>query len=256
MSLRITRACDHNVTSASEPRYCSTQDVLDEVNSVAVDDEGNALGGIFQKAERARLLAAYITAARLWVEKKAGHDFEQHDEVLVYLDGSGSDVLDLSPLGFVPLLDVTDLTIDGYPQTLDVDYGADRAGRLFRVSSTGAASGKAYSRGATFPWGRQNVSAKLSWGYTEYPSDIVRAQAMKVTADLLRNAQRSDGAGGTDLPGGVSSILFGSDLRVDMPARGRYADMIADLEKRATSICLGYALPKVRGAGVRRIGAR
>ena len=71
-----------------------------------------------------------------------------------------------------------------------------------------------------FVVGTQNVVATLTWGYASYPRDIVRAQAMKVVADLLRFIDRSDSESG-EIPGGVSQIRFGNDLVVSTGNAGR-----------------------------------
>jgi hypothetical protein len=252
MALRVTRASDHTVTGLDPVRYCSIQDVLDELANVALDDDGNVLGALVDEASRTRKLEQEIAAARLWIEKKAGHDFEKHAEVAVYLNGTGGDVLELATRGFVPLLDISDLLVNGESLTLNEDFSADSQGRMDHFSETPQWYAHKRHHGTLFPRGPQNVSAKLTWGYASYPEDIVGAQAKKVVAELLRIAQRGDSAGGPEVGGGVGQIWFGNDLRVSVATKGRYADMIAELEADAKKVCYMYAIPKVRGAGVGR----
>lgn len=251
MALRVTRANEHEVSGLSEERYCVVGDVITELRKVEQDSVNNPIGNLLDTALRDTLIGSAITDARLWVEAsdQANRDFEHHESVDVYLDGSGTDAMDLSRYGFTPLLDISAVEIDGLAVDLDDDYVADARGRL-RANTNNYPSvyGKEPRWGDPF-WakGTQNVTATLTWGYTSYPSDIISATALKAASLILAWIARNDTEQG-DIPGGIRAIHYGNDLVVQT-GEMRYAGPIKWMESEARRRCLRYRVAYV-GAGV------
>jgi hypothetical protein len=238
------------VEGLPDTRYCNFQDILDELSKTETDDEGNALGALLSDEQLQRKLDSYVVSARLWIEAdaQAGHDFDLHENVQVYLDGTGKDVMGLAQYGFYPLVDLTAMTVDGFAVRKDQDFTVTSRGIIRRNVSTSVIPVKpVYLCYPLFSWGTQNVVITLTWGYQTCPKDILDAQTMKVVAEILRFVARSDSESG-EMPGGVSQIRFGSrDLWVNNGATGRYAQAISDLEREARQICWRHRIPKVTG---------
>ncbi len=230
--MRVTQARDHQVSELEPIRYCTVDEVRRQVLRVEIDVQESPLGALLSSASFNDLVETYLVGARHWVEapEQAGHDFELHEDVEVYLSGHGESGLNLAPLGFVPLVEISGLTISGSAQVLNTDYVADSRGLLKQawVSS---------SQRTLFTRGFQNITATLTWGYESYPEDIKLAQALKATADLLRFVERSDVE---NVPGGMTQIRYGSDLVINTGTQGRYSRAIKDLEEQARRICLRY----------------
>jgi hypothetical protein len=205
-----------------------------------MDAENTPLAAILSGDEQNALLSTFISLARAWVEapSQANRDFEYHEDVEVYLDGTGGNGLSLAPLGFVPLIDISGIEIDGASVVEGTDYTCNSRGVLRSIAVS--------SSTPQFTRGTQNIVATISWGYTEYPEAIKQAQAMKVVADLMGFIERSDSESG-QMPGGVNTIRFGSDLTIQMGSEGRYGRSRKELEKQAREICLGYRVTTAIG---------
>jgi len=231
--MNVTRAKDHIVSGLDDQRYCEIDDVVRELRKVAVDSEGESLLAWLKSSERDDTIEAYIPDSRKWFCRKAGRDFDYHEAVNIAVDGSGKDALDLGQLGFSPLVAISSLVISGSAQ-LSASYKAYPSGML---KFAGTQDLPYFTRGP------QNVTAKITWGYTPPPEDVIIAQARLVAADILSMLQAADLAE-AGAPGGVKQVRY-DDLTITVGNEGRFANHIKRLEKRALEAALSYATPLV-----------
>jgi len=248
----VTRASDHTVSGLSDERYCTVRDVLTVLRRVSVDDAYTTLGSWLSSDDRDEVIRFHIPDARMWVNGKAGHDFDYHEDVSIAVDGNGLDCLDLSHFGFVPLVSVSDLVITDDDQDAD-DYKYYSDGRIRPVQVVSTIK---YTTGRTYPFflsGTQNVEMTVTWGYETPPYDIRVAQAKKVAADILGQLSAADNEDGV-IPGGATSLRYG-DLNIRMGSEGRYAAQILKLENDALETCLRHRFPKTLTANSRAVGS-
>lgn len=193
------------------------------------------------RAEREEILQDLIAESRLWTNDKSGRDFDYHESVDIAVDGTGSDNLNIGESGFVPLVEVTAMTVSGSSCTLD-DYVYYREGRVV-LGTNSPRSRYVSGRSNAFPRGRQNVELTISWGYEEAPLDIKMAQTRRVLATVLLEleAANADSAG---LNAGYDRIDYG-DLQIRVGGDSRYGDLIDRLNEEALKTCFRY-----RDAGV------
>jgi len=248
----ITQAADHEVSGLSDERYCNVEDVITVLKRVSVDSEQETLGAWLDHETRDEVIRFYIPDARLWVNGKAGHDFDYHQNVAIEVDGNGLDCLDLSKYGFVPLLAVADLVISNSAQDSD-DYVYYSDGRIRPVEQVTSIK---YTTGRPYPFflsGAQNVEMTITWGYVTPPYDIRMAQARKVAADILVELDTADAEDGV-VPGGASRLTYG-DLNIQVGTAGRFAAAVKALELRALDACRRHRFPKVYTAESRIVGS-
>ena len=223
---------------------------MDEIVRTEVGDDKKPLSNLLDARTLERKIAGYIIEARAWIEAKAqaGRDFELHEGVDVYFDGNGRDTLDLAAFGFVPLIDISNLKLCGWPVEVNSSYTATTRGILKRNITFLLIPPKVGLIGSPFfVLGTQNIEATITWGYQTCPSDIKAAQAMKVVAELLRFVDRSDSESG-EVPGGVQQVKWGEDLVINTGVGGRYGKAVRDLEREAQQMAWRYRTSYVTGA--------
>lgn len=231
--MNTTCAKDHSVSGLDDQRYCEIDDVVREVRKVAVDSEGGSLLAWLRSNERDDTIEAYIPDSRKWFCRKAGRDFDYHEDVNIAVDGSGKDALDLGQLGFSPLVEISALVISGSAQV----------STFYKEYPSGMIKFKGTQDLPYFTRGPQNVTAKITWGYVTPPEDVIIAQARLVAADILSMLQAADTAE-AGAPGGIRQVRY-DDLTITVGNEGRFADHIKRLEKRALDVALSYATPLV-----------
>ena len=250
--MAITRASDHTVTGLSDERYCTVRDVINQLRQVAPDDNDLDLGAWLSAAGRDDAALSALVDARYWVEDKTGSDFDYHEDVAVELDGSGEGTMHLDLLGFVPLLEVTLLTVGGNPYNL-ANFATYQNG-LFKYKKIAPRSRYTRSLAAAraFPDGTQNVAMTLTWGYPEYPYDLRMAQAKRAAAILLLNLEIAQTQAG-DVSGGLRELTF-DDFSIKLGSGGRYTAMVAQLQKDAKETCFRYRIPGVEAPRSEYVG--
>jgi hypothetical protein len=159
------------------------------------------------------------------------------------LDGTDTQYLEFYRWGFIPLIEVSSLIVEGDEQDLDdfVIYEDGRFGSVTWFSDTMQISSTAQTY---FPLGRQNVEATITWGYTEVPVDIVLASVYMVgyhLAILMDAMQDLNGAG---MIHGVTSVKYG-DMTIGVGGKGVYDRLAERLKAAAIKICGGYYNPIV-----------
>ncbi len=203
-------------TTANLVSYCAPEDVL-------------ALLSAYDTSEWGTLEELQIAATRKMPETKAaidaaaGRDFLLHADETVVLDGTGTRVLLLAPLGLTPLVAVESVRVRGR----ELGAGAWH----FYQDEAAIVLAAANSVGSCFPKGSQNVEVTLDWGYDTTPSDIAAAQAKLIAAELIGTH--------TGEQGGVEAVSLG-DYTVRYGVEGRFAHTVRRLVAEARETVARY----------------
>lgn len=203
-------------TTANVVSYCAAEDVLALLAAYDTSEWGTA-------EELAIEATLEMAATKAAIDATAGRDFHLHADETVRLDGSGTRVLLLAPLGLTPVVKVDGVTVDG--QLLADEewlFYPDEAAIVLAASS---------SLGRRFPEGSQNVEVALDWGYEATPSDIAAAQAKLIAAGMLAKY--------TGEQGGVEAVTLG-DYSVRYGTDGRYSHTVRRLVAEARETAARY----------------
>lgn len=203
-------------TTANLVSYCAAEDVLALLSAYETDEWGTQEDLLVEAAQA-------LAPTRSAIESAAGRDFFLHADETVLVDGTGTRVLLLAPLGLTPVVAVDSVTVGG--RELDEDewlFYPDEAAIVLAASSR---------LGRRFPEGSQNVEVTLDWGYEVTPSDIAAAQAKLAASELL--------AAHTGEQGGVEAVSLG-DYMVRYGSDGRFAHTIRRLVAEAREVCARY----------------
>lgn len=203
-------------TTANLTSYCAAEDVLAQLRAYDTAGWGTA-------EELAAEIAGLLAGTKAAIDAAAGRDFMLHAGETVELDGTGTRVLLLAPLGLTPVLAVSAVAVSGKALSADdwVFYPEEAAIVL-------AASSRFGSR---FPEGSRNVAVTLDWGYEATPADVVVAQAKLVAAELIaRNSGET---------GGVEAVSLG-DYTVRYGSAGRFAYSVRRLVAEANEAVARY----------------
>jgi hypothetical protein len=196
--------------------YCTTADVLALL-------AGYDLSGLGDAETVESRVAALLPAAMEAINGASGRDFLFHQGAQLRLSGTGAETLSLAEAGAVPIIAVSELTVDGEEVPLDrVWVGADD-GSLRLVPGSGGSS--RFTRGAL------NVKATVDWGYISPPSDISTAQARLAAAELLA---------ALDGPGCAPESVRIGDYEVRYGGGGAHRDAICALTEGARRITARY----------------
>lgn len=203
-------------TTANLTSYCSAEDVLAQLRAYDTTAWGTT-------EELAAEIAGLLGPTKAAIDAAAGRDFMLHANETVVLDGTGTRVLLLAPLGLTPVLSVSAIAISGKPLSAgDWLFYPEEAAIVLAASNT---------YGSYFPEGSQNVTVTLDWGYEVAPADIVVAQAKLVAAELIaRNSGET---------GGVEAVSLG-DYTVRYGSAGRFAYSVRRLVAEANETVARY----------------
>jgi hypothetical protein len=203
-------------TTANLVSYCSAEDVLALLQAYDTSEWGSA-------EELLTEATAALSSTRSAIEAAAGRDFFLHADETLALDGTGTRVLLLAPLGLTPVVAVDAVTVDGRELADDEWlFYPDEAAIVLAASS---------GFGRRFPEGSQNVEVTLDWGYEVTPGDVVSAQAKLAAAEML--------ARHTGEQGGVEAVSLG-DYTVRYGTDGRFAHTIRRLVAEAREAVARY----------------
>lgn len=203
-------------TTANLVSYCRAEDVLSLLRAYDTSEWG---------AEEELLLevAEMLAGTRAAIESAAGRDFFLHADETVLLDGSGTRVLLLAPLGLTPVVSVQSVAVNGRALASgDWLFYPDEAAIVLAAGS---------ALGQRFPEGSQNVEVTLDWGYEATPGDVAAAQAKLTAAELL--------AAYTGEQGGVEALSLG-DYTVRYGSEGRFTHSIRRLITEAREAMTRY----------------
>ena len=203
-------------TTTNLTSYCAPEDVLALLGAYDTS-EWDTTENLLIEATRE------MAAAKAAIDAAAARDFMLHADETVLLDGSGSRVLLLAPMGLTPVLAVESVSVDG--QALAEGewlFYPDEAAIVLAASS---------SFGRHFPEGSQNVEVTLDWGYETTPSDIAAAQAKLIAAEMLAKY--------TGEQGSVAAVSLG-DYMVRYGADGRFAHAVRRLVAEARETVARY----------------
>jgi len=224
--MSISRAEQDPCSLAS---YCDADDVRLLLVGVAPDAEGDALEAWTTGENVSSVIASQLTPTRMRLDDAVGTDFGYHENVDVALDGPGTERLSLAQWGFVPLLDVTSITISDSDQTL-TDYVWDESGLITPVDY--------YGGYPVWARGNKNIELTLTWGWESPPADVVDAQAKMVAIHILsviRAAQVAEPGVG----GGYQRVQFG-ELTFSQYREGRYAPTIKEWKEDIKRVIAKY----------------
>ena len=249
--MAYTKASEHTPSSPLT-FYCTPDDVRVYLAGVAADDAGSPFEALLSRPRIDESLAKLVQVAKKLVDRTCHRDFDNHEDVEIAVDGAGSDVLHLMPLGFAPLIDMTALSIDDTDEDTD-DYILYLEDGIIARTTFSTTEIPAFIRGMnTFTLGRQNVVATISWGYTSVPVDVEMAAAYWTGALLLNplDAATDKRAPGVNML--AQSADYG-DLKIGLGAtHPAYYKMSERLVKLAKSILTnGYAIPLVTAPDIR-----
>lgn len=203
-------------TTANLVSYCSAEDVLSLLRAYDTSEWGTA-------EELLTEATTVLSTTRSAIESAAGRDFFLHADETVLLDGSGTRVLLLAPVGLTPVVAVESVSVGGRElASSDWLFYPDEAAIVLAAGST---------LGQCFPEGSQNVEVTLDWGYEATPGDVAGAQAKLAAAELL--------AAYTGEQGGVEALSLG-DYTVRYGSDGRFAHSIRRLVAEAREAVTRY----------------
>jgi hypothetical protein len=203
-------------TTANLVSYCAPEDVLALLQAYDTSEWGT-------EEELLTEAVREMAPTRAAIEAAAGRDFFLHSDETAVLDGSGTRVLLLAPIGLTPVVSVTSVCVDGR-ELADGDW-------LFYPDEAAIVLAASSSLGRRFPEGSQNVEVRLDWGYENTPSDVAAAQAKLAAAELL--------AKHTGEQGGVEALSLG-DYTVRYGGDGRFSHTIRRLVAEARETVARY----------------
>lgn len=203
-------------TTTNLTSYCSVEDVLSLVGAFDASEWGS-------DEELAREVSALLAPTKAAVDSAAGRDFLLHADATVEVDGTGTRVLLLAPLGLSPVVEVTSVAVDAR------ELGDDEW--LFYQDESAIVLAAGSCLGTKFPEGSQNIEVTLDWGYPVTPTDIVLAQAKLAAAELV--------AQNTGERGGVEAVSLG-DYSVRYAGAGRFAHTVRRLVSEANELVARY----------------
>jgi len=203
-------------TTANLESYCAAEDVLALLRAYDTSDWGTA-------EELLTRATAALAPTKAAIDAAAGRDFLLHADDTVAMDGSGTRVLLLAPLGITPVVSAHGVSVNG--RELNASewlFYPDEAAIVL------AATGRL---GGSFPAGSRNIEVTLDWGYEAPPPDVIAAQAKLAAAELL--------ATHTGEQGGVAAVTLG-DYTVRYGSEGRFAHTIRRLVAEAREAVARY----------------
>ncbi len=202
-------------TTANLVSYCRAEEVLSFLRAWDTSGWGTP-------EELLADATALLATTRAAIESAAGRDFFLHPDETVRLDGTGTRVLLLAPLGLTPVVAVERVAVGGRALPAgDWLFYADEAAIVLAAGAT---------IGERFPVGRQNVEVTLDWGYEATPPEVVAAQAKLAAAEMLARF--------TGDQGGVEALSLG-DYTVRYGG-GRFAHSIRRLVSEAQEALARY----------------
>lgn len=236
-SMAIQKASEH-VNTEPLTSYCSADDVRIYLAGLGADDEQNFLGSYFDAGTADAKLGKLLKQAKKMVDKTVGHDFELHEDVEIVVDGNGLPELQLNKYGFFPLIDLTELAIDGYAEVV-TDFEVYTDGRLACPTIHSAIGEVPWRSWGKFPRGRLNIEATISWGYEEVPIEIEMATAYFVGYHLLNQLRPVKDLTSPGIAPDITSISYG-DTKFNVSSEGRFSSLALWMLKEAKKLCQGY----------------
>lgn len=240
--MSITRASED---AGDKTEYCSVQDVRVHLAGIGADVAGDPFAAFlgWDSGVVEQKISALLPVAKKEIDRYAQRDFCLHEEVDVVLDGTGTQYLEFYRWGFVPLVEVSALTVEGDVQDLGdfVIYEDGRFGSVTWFTDMLELSANSWT---IFPVGRQNVEATITWGYTTVPADIMLASVYMVGYHLAILMDSMQDLNGQGMIHGVTSVRYG-DMTIGVGGKGVYERLATRLKDAAVKICGGYYNPIV-----------
>ncbi len=203
-------------TTANLVSYCTADEALALLDAYDTSAWGTTEELLIEITKK-------LAPTRSAIEAAAGRDFFLHADETVMLDGSGTRVLLLAPLGPTPVIEGESVSVDGR----DLDAGE----WLFYPEEAAIVLAATNTFGTRFPAGNKNVRVRLDWGYETTPGDVATAQAKLIAAELLAKY--------TGEQGGVEAVSLG-DYTVRYGTDGRFAHTVRRLVAEAQEAVARY----------------
>jgi len=222
----ITKAWDDLRTG----NYDEEGAVEELLTGVLTDAAGTTLAQVLSATEKATIVERYRAMAGDEIRRRAGRDFAFHQDVEVYVNGSGTPYLDLAQYGFWPLYEVSQMLVEDTGQAIDT----------LIVEPSGLIH---FANEWQFPKGNRNIRLTISWGFSDtvagvrpVPQDVKDAQSMLAAANILEYIQATKNVDGL---GGISIIQYG-EMSIRQYQRGRFSPTIDAWKERAYATCNFY----------------
>jgi hypothetical protein len=182
---------------------------LADVQALLTGYDLSAIGDADALATRIEQL---LGPTRRAIDLAAGRDFLYHDGDVALVDGSGHDVLHLRRHGYVPIVAVHSVAVNGQAWDPEGYVVYEAEGYLRAVAPGGSFFASPPGTDAVvFPIGARNVAVTLDWGYPTPPADIVLAQAKLAAAEVLAQAGGAISGGVESQTVGDFSVRYGRD---------------------------------------------
>jgi hypothetical protein len=243
--LAITKYSEHTPDDALT-EYCSTRDVEIYLAGVAQDDDGAPLQALLTRPQLTAAISKWSQVVKALIDSYCKRDFDYHEDVEIAVDGNGSDVLCLKPMGFCPLSELTSLEVNGLEMDTDnyVVYEEDAV--IARATYYPLNEPVTINTFNAFAPGRQNVVATITWGYAHgsLPVKVEAAAAYWTGASLLNPADAMNDLRSPGVNPIARSVTHG-DLRVDFGVSQPYARLSERLKQKAKELLAEYVVQRV-----------
>lgn len=243
--MAITKFSDHTPTNPLTV-YCSPDDVRVYLAGVAADDDGSPFEGLLSRPRIDEAISKWSKVVKSLIDGHCKRDFDYHEDVEVCIDGLGSDVINLKPFGFCPLVELASLTIDNFTEDVD-NYVIYTDDAVIARSTFLSLETPVYLSGVnTFIAGRQNVVATITWGYQTVPARVEAAAAYLTGAMLLNPADSMSDLRSPGVSTMASSVTYG-DVKIGFGStQPPYAALAKRLKADAAKLLAGYVIQNVR----------
>lgn len=210
-----------------------------------VDVDRLATGGVLDK-----ILDDELDRATLRIEaycNRRSGGFNSNVDTTFTLDGTGISTLRLSESKYVPIISVSDVSIDSSSQTLTNFTTYDEHIEFKRRGDT-IDSTSVY---ASFLPGTKNISITLTWGYATTPPAVVAAEYLFAKERMLSKIATAVDSTNTAVPPGVDRWQT-ADYMVQFGKRGQYGAQMEDCVRMAHEYLRAYCLVIMTGPRGRR----
>ncbi len=176
--------------------------------------------------------------------------FEDNQDAAISLDGSGADFLLLEQEGYVPLNDVSAVSIDDSVQTV-TDFKWTARG-LLEFDRTGSITGTTSTTlFATFTPGSQNIDLTIDWGYASVPDQVVRAVYLCGKIAILQRIADAIDPSDAAIPPGMQRFQSG-EFVLHFDKDGQYGAQMRNCYKRVKRLLARYILDVMEAPRGRR----
>lgn len=213
-----------------------------------IDLDRLATGGELEAIMDDALDVAEKQVENLTARRRGG--FNHNTDASISVNGTGLPVLRLSVHQYVPLLDVSAITIDDDAQTL-TDFVWDEDGCIEYQWSSSRIAATTMGTLCEFPPGSKNIGLTIDWGYEEVEEPVEVATCLIAKARLLSQIATARDPTEAAIPPGVIQAQVGEHMFRFGP-RGQYGEAIAACKTEAKELLAPYVLDVMSAPRTRR----